>query len=121
MPETVIVIGSNSFSGASFVSFALEENFEVIGISRSEELNSVFLPYKISDKNIEFHQLDLNHDLEKIMTLINSKKPEYVINFAAQSMVAQSWDHPDHWFITNVVSTVQFHGRLRQCNFLKLY
>jgi dTDP-glucose 4,6-dehydratase len=121
MPEKIIVIGSNSFSGASFVPFALDEGFELIGISRSAEINPVFLPYKYSGKNIEFHQLDLNHDLDKIMALIESKRPEYVVNFAAQSMVAQSWDHPDHWFITNVVSTVQFHGRLRHCDFLKKY
>ena len=121
MPEKIIVIGSNSFSGASFVSFALDEGFEITGISRSAELNPVFLPYKYSGENIEFHQLDLNHDLDKIMALIESKKPEYVVNFAAQSMVAQSWDKPDHWFITNVVSTVKFHDRLRHCDFLKKY
>jgi dTDP-glucose 4,6-dehydratase len=103
------------------VPFAVDEGFEVIGISRSSELNPVFLPYKYSGKNIEFHQLDLNHDLDKIMALIESKRPEYVVNFAAQSMVAQSWDHPDHWFMTNVVSTVQFHDRLRHCDFLKKY
>mgnify|MGYP005639261107 FL=1 len=121
MSEKIIVIGSNSFSGASFVPFALDEGFEVTGISRSAEINPVFLPYKYSGGNIEFHQLDLNHDLDKIMALIESKRPEYVVNFAAQSMVAQSWDHPDHWFMTNVVSTVKFHDRLRHCDFLKKY
>jgi len=121
MSEKIIVIGSNSFSGASFVPFALDEGFEVTGISRSSEINPVFLPYKYSGENIEFHQLDLNHNLDKIMALIESKRPEYVVNFAAQSMVAQSWDHPDHWFITNVVSTIQFHDKLRHCDFLKKY
>ncbi|SVC53344.1 uncharacterized protein METZ01_LOCUS306198, partial [marine metagenome] len=64
MLETIIVIGSNSFSGASFLSFALDEGFEVIGISRSVKPNPVFLPYTYSGKTIEFHQLDLNHDLD---------------------------------------------------------
>jgi dTDP-glucose 4,6-dehydratase len=121
MSEKIIVIGSNSFSGASFVPSAIDAGFEVIGISRSEEPNPVFLPYKYSGGDIEFHQLDLNHDLDKIMALINTKKPEYVVNFSAQSMVAQSWDHPDHWFKTNVVSTIQFHDQLRHCDFLKKY
>ena len=121
MPEKIIVIGSNSFSGASFVSFALDQGYEVIGLSRSAEPNDVFLPYKFNGKNIEFHQLDLNHDLDKIMTLVDSKKPEYVVNFSAQSMVAQSWDHPSHWFMTNVVSMIQLHDRLRHCEFLKKY
>ena len=121
MSEKIIVIGSNSFSGASFVPFAIDAGFEVVGVSRSEEPNPVFLPYKYSGGDIEFHQLDLNHDLDKIMALINAKKPEYVVNFSAQSMVAQSWDHPDHWFRTNVVSTIQFHDQLRHCDFLKKY
>jgi len=121
MSEKIVVIGSNSFSGASFLPYAIDDGFEVVGVSRSKEPDSVFLPYKYLGGNIEFHQLDLNHDLDKIMALINSKKPEYVVNFAAQSMVAQSWDHPDHWFQTNVVSTVQFHDHLRRCDFLKKY
>lgn len=101
--------------------FAIDAGFEVVGVSRSEEPNPVFLPYKYSGGDIEFHQLDLNHNLDKIMVLINAKKPEYVVNFSAQSMVAQSWDHPDHWFKTNVVSTIQFHDQLRHCDFLKKY
>ncbi|MEK9627509.1 MAG: GDP-mannose 4,6-dehydratase [Nitrospinota bacterium] len=121
MSEKILVIGSNSFSGASFVLSALEAGFDVTGISRSEKPHSVFLPYMLSGKDIEFHQMDLNHDLEKIISLVNLKKPEYIVNFAAQSMVAQSWDNPDHWFSTNLVSTVRLHDKLRNCDFLKKY
>ena len=46
MGERIAVIGSNSFSGAHFVDYVLQEGLEVIGISRSPELNPVFLPYK---------------------------------------------------------------------------
>ena len=121
MSEKIFVIGSNSFSGASFVLSALEAGFEVVGISRSQKPNAVFLPYEFSGKEIAFHKLDLNHDLEKIMNVINLKKPEYIVNFAAQSMVAQSWENPDHWFNTNLVSTVRLHDELRHCDFLKKY
>ncbi len=55
------------------------------------------------------------------MDLIEREKPAYVVNFAAQSMVAESWKNPDHWFMTNVVSTVRFHDRLRRCKFLEKY
>ena len=103
MSEKIVVIGSNSFSGASFLPYAIDDGFEVVGVSRSKQPDSVFLPYKYLGGDIEFHQLDLNHDLDKIMTLINSKKPEYVVNFSAQSMVAQSWDHIDHWFDCTLV------------------
>ena len=41
----IAVIGSNSFSGASFVDFSLANNLSVMGISRSEQPNDIFLPY----------------------------------------------------------------------------
>ena len=36
-------------------------------------------------------------------------------------MVGESWKHPDHWFMTNVVSTVRLHERLRHCDFIRKY
>jgi dTDP-glucose 4,6-dehydratase len=80
------------------------------------------LPYKWRDhQNFNFHQLDLNQDLHKIVDLIHAEKPEYVFNFAAQSMVGESWQNPDHWFMTNAVSTVKLHDALRKLDFLKRY
>jgi len=121
--ETFLIVGSNSFSGASLVDHVLRSGSRVIGVSRSAEPHSVFLPYRWHDRSdrFQFRRLDLNHDLEEIMGLVQSEQPDYVVNFAAQSMVAESWRNPDHWFMTNVVSTVRFHDRLRECAFLKRY
>jgi len=119
----VAVIGSNSFSGSHFIDSAIKVGYEVIGISRSSELNAVFLPYKKHQNlsNFLFCQLDLNYDLKEIMTIIQEIQPDYVVNFAAQSMVAESWVHPEHWFQTNVVAIIKLHDQLRQCCFLKKY
>lgn len=120
---TVLVLASNSFSGASFIDFLLRQGERVIGVSRSPEAHRVFLPYRWSgrDAGFSFYQCDLNHDLDKLMSVVSSEKPSYVVNFAAQSMVGESWKHPDHWFMTNVVSTVRLHERLRHCDFLRKY
>jgi dTDP-glucose 4,6-dehydratase len=133
MPK-VMVVGSNSFSGASFVDFSWDKAVELIGISRSPEPSAAFLPYKwqknsakdthgpeSSLSHFSFHQLDLNHDLKHIMELVHTIKPDYIVNFAAQSMVAESWKTPSDWFLTNTVSTVKFHNELRHCNFIKRY
>lgn len=120
--DTVFVVGSNSFSGASFVDFALSQGARVIGTSRSPEPIPALLPYKWHDHgNFAFHQLDLNKDLPTITALLKEVKPRYVVNFAAQSMVGESWKSPGDWFITNVVSTIKFHDELRKCDFLKRY
>lgn len=121
----VMVIGSNSFSGASFVNYALDKDVTVIGTSRSAEPVDALLPYKWHEKSkhghFNFHQLDLNNDLTQIIDLVHQAKPDFIVNFAAQSMVAESWKYPGDWFLTNTVSTVKFHDALRHCDFLKRY
>ncbi len=120
--DTVIVVGSNSFSGASFADFALGKGARVVGTSRSPEPIRAFLPYKWhGHEHFSFHQLDLNRDLAAIMALIRDLKAGYVVNFAAQSMVGESWQNPGDWFMTNAVSTVKFHDELRKCDFLRRY
>lgn len=122
MKKPVLVVGSNSFSGSSFIDYLLGLDVEVIGTSRSIEPVSAFLPYRWHDHSrYQFHQLDLNHDLEQIIDLISDSGCEYVLNFAAQSMVGESWHHPEDWFMTNAVSTIKFHDALRKTNQLKRY
>jgi dTDP-glucose 4,6-dehydratase len=120
--DRYLVIGSNSFSGASFVAGALAAGAEVVGISRSPELDDVMLPYKWAPHTrFSFHQLDINYDLEKIDALAREFQPTYVVNFAAQGMVAQSWSCPEHWFRTNTVAMVNLHDRLRKLPCLRKF
>lgn len=119
---TIFVVGSNSFSGATFADFALQQGARVIGTSRSHEPINAFLPYKWhDDANFTFYPFDLNKHLTEITALIQATKPAYVVNFAAQSMVGESWQDPGDWYMTNVVSTVRFHDELRKFDFLVGY
>lgn len=121
--NSCLVLGSNSFSGASFSKYLLENGYNVFGCSRSSENNNVFLPYKWISKQsqFEFHQYDINHDLDSIMSLITKEKIPYIVNFAAQSMVAESWENPSDWFMTNTVSSINLHDKIRKCSFLERY
>ena len=123
--QKIAVLGSNSFSGASFASYCLSSGMEVLGISRSDEPAGVFLPYKWNNFNcpgsFRFERLDINHDTDKIAESIRKFHPDYIVNFAAQAMVAQSWGHPEHWYQTNVVGNAKLHDRIRHFNFLKKY
>ena len=110
-----LVIGSNSFSGASFSNYLLQNNHEVMGVSRSEQINDVFLPYQWDlqvKEGFQSHQVDLNNDLSNLIQLIIDYQPQYIVNFAAQGMVAQSWDTPEDWYQTNVVAQVKLHNEL---------
>lgn len=121
--EKVAVIGSNSFSGSHFIDYLLEKtNYEIIGISRSPEPNSIFLPYKEKKSNkFKFYQFDLNNNLEGIVQLFKKEGVNYVVNYAAQGMVGQSWENPVHWFKTNALSIISLADKLRRMPQIKKY
>ena len=122
MAERILVLGSNSFSGASFIRYLLDLGHDIVGISRSPEPIPPMLPYKWGNyKGFTFHQFDLNHDLDAIMSVVQDFQPRFVVNFASQGMVAESWQSPEDWFQTNAVANVKLHDRLRNCRFLEKY
>lgn len=118
-----LIIGSNSFTGTAFVEHLLAAGENVIGVSRSEEIAMPLRRYGWTRHpgTFSFHRVDLNHDLDALMALIQLRRPNRIVNFAAQSMVAESWANPDHWMMTNVVSLVRMQERLRQLDFLDSY
>lgn len=123
MTRKVAVIGSNSFSGGDFIDLLLEDpNAHVIGISRSPEKSRLFLPYRRwGTDRFTFHQLDLNRHSDEILAVLDRFQPQAVVNFAAQSEVAPSWQHPEHWFQTNVVALARLLNPLKDRAYLKKY
>ncbi len=125
MNAPLFVIGSNSISGASFIAGALRAGRQVVGVSRSQELHECFLPYRWltapQQENYRFQQCDLNHDTDGIVALWQENGAGTIVNFAAQSMVAESWLHPEHWYQTNVVANVRLHEALRKTGNLQKY
>ncbi|WP_413208124.1 GDP-mannose 4,6-dehydratase [Rhodospirillum sp. A1_3_36] len=121
--ERFLVLGSNSFSGATFCDYLAGLGYDVLATSRSPEPHSALLPYTWQKRvgSVRFETVDINHDLDKLGAVLKRERPTHVVNFAAQSMVGQSWDHPDDWMRTNVVSTVQLHNMLRGYDGLDRY
>ena len=104
--KKILIIGSNSFSGSTFAKYCLSIGHEVHGVSRSIEPSKIFLPHYWSNPqaNFKFLQLDLNFDQKKLTQLILDQDYSCIFNFAAQSMVGESWSNPKDWLKTNVLS-----------------
>lgn len=124
MKRKIVVLGANSFSGQDFVDLLLDnpEN-SVIGVSRSPERSALFLRYRSrSDLNdYRYIQADLNQDMPRFLQFLDEERPDSIVNFAAQSEVAPSWHHPEHWFQTNCVALAQLVNHLRKQDYLKRY
>ena len=119
----VLVLGSNSFSGSSYVAYLMKSGVDVVAASRSQEAHSVMLPYKwnIPTGSVRFQTIDINHDLDALEKLIRAERFATIVNFGAQSMVGESWNKPEDWMMTNVVSASKLAERLRHIDFLEKY
>ncbi len=119
-----MVLGSNSFSGQDFVDLLLDDPAaEVAGVSRSAHYPAFRLRYaeRRDLSRYQFHQLDMNRDMDELLSLMDRWRPDYIVNFAAQSEVAPSWEHPEHWFETNTVALARLVNHLRRRDYLRRY
>lgn len=107
-----LVLGSNSFSGINMVRHLLKSNFSVVGVSRSDFPLQAFAPISSNEEGFEFLKLDLNQETAKICNLIEERRFDFIFNFASQSMVAESWDNPQHWYQTNVMATTRLYDHI---------
>ena len=120
----IVVLGANSFSGQDFVDLLLDDpTNEVIGISRSAERSELFLRYRLRNaaSRYRYYQLDFNRQMPALLELLDTERPTQIVNFAAQSEVAPSWERPEHWFDTNCVALAKLVNHLRGRDFLEKY
>ena len=119
----ILVLGSSSFGGASFVNFILDKNnYSVYGTYKTKK-QSVYLPY-LQNKNIKRfknYKIDLLKDGKKLFSLIKKIKPNYIIDFASISIVNPSWQNPEKYMFTNINSKIEVIKNLHKFSFLKKY
>jgi dTDP-glucose 4,6-dehydratase len=119
----LFVLGSNSFGGASLIDGALSAGWTVEGCNRSPEAQDVLLPYARNARrgSFRFHHFDINNDFDALSARLRDFAPDVVVDFAGQGMVAPSWEWPEQWYHTNIVSKVRLHDVLRRLPSLQKY
>lgn len=124
MTRTVVVLGSNAFSGQDLIDLLLDDpGYRVIGVSRSAELPGWRLRYRQRGdlSRLSIYRMDFNRDMDALLSLLDIERPWGIVNFAAQSEVAPSWEHPEHWFETNTVALARLVNHLRRRDYLQRY
>ena len=116
-----VILGSNSFSGSYLVAELLQNPANtVIGISRSPEKSTLYLPYK-HQKNFHFYQCHIIREFDKLMLILNKIQPECIVNYVALTEVYQSSLTPVEYFETNTLAVVKLCNELSQRKYLKHY
>ena len=119
----IAVLGCHSFAGSWLVKSALDKGFKVLGINRSELSHNIFCAFRghLTFDNFSFLQADINNDLDKVLEKIKMEQPEIIVDFAGQGMVSPSWETPEQWYQTNLISKVKIVNSLLGQSWLKGY
>lgn len=92
--KTVIVTGVTGQDGSLMVDFLLKNtNYNIIGTVRRLSVPNRTNIYHISDKRFKIIDMDIS-DPESVNNIIYTYKPDFFINFAANSFVGTSWEMP---------------------------
>ena len=120
----IVVLGANSFSGQDFVDLLLDDSDnDVLGISRSPQRGPEFIRHLSRDTagRYRYAAIDMNASLPELLQLLDAERPQWIVNFAAQSEVAPSWENPQHWFQTNTVALAELVNHLRRVDYVERY
>ena len=122
--KKILILGSHSFAGRCLQARLMELNCQALGISRStlpSEIFKIGISADERERSVKFLQANINLDKEKIFNAISEFSPEVIVDFVGQGMVAESWENPEQWYQTNILSKVSLHETLRKSDSLRQY
>ena len=115
--KKILILGCNSFSGSSFIDILPKKQFKIYGISRSN-ISNKFNRFHNNCRKIKFTKIDLSKNLNDILNYIKKIKPNFIVNFISESMVAESWKYPSDWYYLNSYILPTFYHQISDYKFI---
>jgi GDPmannose 4,6-dehydratase len=111
----VLITGVTGQDGSNMIRFLLNKfhDVEIFGAVRRLSVKNHENIADINDTRFKLINLDIT-DQQSIINNIKNIKPDYVLNFAAQSFVGESWNTPIQTFTTNTLSVMYFLEAIRE-------
>lgn len=113
--ECVFVSGVTGQDGSYMVDYLLQNTDYMIfgGARRLSVINHKNLKHLEKEKNFKLINFDLT-DSHSISKIVETLKPLYFINFAAQTFVGSSWDFPVQTWECNTTSIIHMLESIRK-------
>ena len=120
----IFIIGSHSFMGSSLINYLFykhKNKYQLFGCSRNNQAEKCYNLYREHKNKFNFFKIDLNKNSNKLIKILKIVKPDYIFNFAAQSIVEYSWEHPEDLYKTHLISNIKLLYYLKNDKYLKTY
>jgi len=112
--KKILITGVTGQDGSNMVRYLLKNTSCIIyGTIRRLSVKNHENIDNIKDSRFIIVNLDIL-DQQSIINNVKKIKPDYVINFAAQSFVGESWNTPVHTFTTNTLPIIYFLEAIRE-------
>jgi GDPmannose 4,6-dehydratase len=121
--KKIIVTGVTGQDGSLMVDFLLKNTDAIIlgAIRRLSVPNHKNITHLKNNPRFKLIELDVT-DQVNTERVIKEEKPDYFINFAANSFVGNSWQMPVNHFMTNTLPVLyQLEAINKYCNHCKYY
>lgn len=107
MNKKIIITGVTGQDGSFMADFILKntEHFVVAGVRRLSVSNHKNIQHLLSNPRFKLIDLDIT-DAQNVEEVVRKEKPDYFINFAANSFVGNSWTMPVNHMNTNCMSVL---------------
>lgn len=113
--KKVLVTGHTGFKGSWLTVWLLKLGADVVGISKDIPTTpSMFKELDLESK-IQHYQEDIRN-LDKMIEIISSEKPDFLFHLAAQPIVSISYSDPIETISSNVMGTANILEALRAVN-----
>jgi len=107
----VMVTGGNGFIGGHFVEYLLKKHADIEVLNIDNLTYAANTPHPI-DPRYHFYKLSIGDN--EVLDVINHFRPEYIVNFAAQTHVDRSISDTASFIETNIIETYRLLETLRQ-------
>jgi len=112
--KTILIIGGAGFIGTNAAYFFSKKKYNIIVLDKlTYSGNKSNLNQLIKNNKIIFKRNDLNN-YRYLKNLLSNYKPDYVLNFAAESHVDRSIDGPANFFYSNISGVFTLLETLRE-------
>jgi dTDP-glucose 4,6-dehydratase len=114
----IALLGGGNCYSHSLANLAHKEGFDVFGIGRNPPkvpaMWQVYKEYRYYQAHLIFHQ-------EAAMAILDTERPDYIVNFAAQGEGQGSFENPVPFYETNTVALIRLAEKLKTRKYLKRF